>query len=69
MIIECGLKSTMGMQAKVFHAKNWLYLTSRAGNKVCIDLGTEELVRGQCHKAPGLSKEQIKKIAHDWKSQ
>lgn len=68
MKIECGLNATMEMQARVFSPKNWLYLQGQ-GSKICVDLGTGELVKGQCHKAPGLSKAQIAKIVADWKSQ
>ena len=68
MIIECGLNATMEVRVRVFHAKNWLYLESKQGNRICINLNTGELVKGQCYKAPGLSKAQIAKIVEDWKA-
>lgn len=68
MLIECGLNTTLEVTAKVFHPKNWLYLTSKVGNRICLDLNSGELVKGQSHKVPGLSKEQIAKIISDWKA-
>ena len=67
MIIEVGLTTKMEVTPSVFHAKNWLYLKSKQGNRICIDLNTGDIVKGQCHKMPGLSKEQITKIIEDWK--
>lgn len=67
MKIQCGLNAELEMSASVFAAKNWLYLKDK-NSRICIDLNSAELVKGQCHKAPGLSKEQIAKIVSDWKT-
>ena len=68
MIIQVGLTAEMEVTHSVFHAKNWLYLKSKQGNCICIDLNTGDLVPGQCRKMPGLSNEQITKIVEDWKA-
>ena len=68
MKIQCGLTATMEMQPRYFQAKNWLYLQGQ-GSKICINLDNGELVRGQCHKAPGLNQSQIAKIISDWNNE
>ena len=53
----------MEATAKVFEPKNWLYLDFGKGSKVCIDLTTLEIVKGQSHCAPVMASGELTRIA------
>lgn len=62
--VKVGPFGNTEMQAKFnkFHAKNWLYIDFGNKSRVCVDLATGELVKGQCHKAPVIPQEEINRI-------
>ena len=59
----------MKFDASVWAKRNWLYLNGTGivkGSKVCIDLATGEIVKGQCHSAPVFASGEIARIAKDF---
>ena len=56
----------MEATAKVFSPKNWLYLDFGKGSKVCIDLATSEILKGQSHCAPVMAWGEVARIVKAW---
>ena len=54
IIIKVGLGFEMQGTARIFEPKGWLYLDFGKGSKLCIDLHSGEIIKGQSHCAPVL---------------
>jgi len=53
--VKVGRGFEIEARANVFTPKNWLYLNFDKRSKICIDLNTGDIIKGQSHCAPVLA--------------
>lgn len=58
----------MKATASVFEPKNWLYLNFDKNSRICIDMNTGEILKGQSHCAPVLASGEVQRLVKEFGS-
>ena len=62
IIIRSMRGAEMEATASVWKPRGWLYLTFGKNSKVCVDLATGEIVKGQSHCAPVFAPGELERV-------
>jgi len=53
----------MKAEASLFEAKGWIYLNFEKGGRLCFDKNTLQVQKGQSHRIPEVTREELAKVA------